>query len=102
MPNYATLRELEETASQFPESLSGDDMAVIATKVGKPMRSIEDLDVIVSDATNNYTCSFKLQNVPRLWHCLIGLYMPSENVSAWLNDRNAFDGSSPLEKLSVV
>ena len=41
------------------------------------------------------------EDVPPVLRDLIGLYLPEENIDAWLQDREAFDGRSALELLSV-
>lgn len=103
MTEYATLNELEEIALQSPDLLGEDkDMDTIAEKVGKPLRQIGKLDEAVTSTIESYSHPFELQRVPQLWQYLIGLLILDEKIPVWLNDNNAFNGSSPREKLSVL
>lgn len=104
MAEYATLRELESCALQHRNDLLGEgkDIGAVATRVGKSLRPLDELDKVVAGATDSYRSSFALQEVPQLWRDIVGLYLPDENVDRWLNNRQAFGGSSARDKLSTL
>ena len=104
MVSYATLKELEETALKYREDLLGEGkrMDAVAARVGKTLRPIAELDEAVASATECYTTSFELREIPQLWRDFVSLYLPEENVDKWLEDRRAFVGSSPRRKLSEL
>ncbi len=104
MADYATLAELEKTALEYREDLLGEgkSMEVVAEKVGKPLRPLDELDRMITSATGDYQRSLRLEEVPQLWRDLAELYLPAETVDSWFNDKQAFAGSSPRERLSVL
>jgi len=70
-----------------------------------PKPTIEELDALVeSYRTSHQPSEFSLElwRVPPNLRSMIELYLPSDHVDRWLQDKEAFEGKSALDYLSEL
>jgi hypothetical protein len=69
--------------------------------------TLEQLNLEIDQYIQNHqedarNFQFDINRLSPKFRSLIGLILPEENINKWLKDTRAFQGLSPLDKLSVL
>ena len=108
MQTHATLSELEETIFGFyaaEDKYIFPAVADVAQHLGKTLLPSEKIDKRISEYASVYSqeaASFRLRTIPRTFRSMVQVALQPEAVDNWAEYKEAYDGSSAIDLLSVL